>query len=764
MKLLFFLISFFIFHSLLHAQWDVLNEGINFGSTYLTQRGDLQFISEDMGWFITADITSKTTDGGETWYPHFINGNWILKKVWSLNDTVTYSYCFSDSSDNRAIFKSEDGGFSWFLSLNFADNYNLSDLSIVNDTIVYSIGEYLEDGWIMRSEDGGANWQFVHPAYPINGTGFYKCKFYDSGKGIIVANTYSNLDSSRILRTYDGGVNWDEQISDQVIYSLQFVSDSVVYFTSLDEIYLSIDTMNTWKTLNTINHFSPFFAADEDTVYTFFGDSSENYLVKSSDRGFSWEIKKTIQGLPIQIYFTPLQTGIYIENYGGGGQTGYFDPLGRNYFLHKSNDGGDSWSLVKYNYPFTNVFFIDRENGFATGGRKGTIVHTRDYGRLFKTLDGGHSWEFIPELENRAYSGCYFVTPQIGFVWDGGVIFKTSNGGLNWPVFNSRTDSTNYTFGGNDILFLNEKTIYQVGFVEWDDDSSEAAILVSDDGGENWDLKWYYSHLEGYDNSLNSIYSTDSVIWAVGQNIIVKSVTADSFKVIEPETDLPLNEVFFSDDEHGWIRGGYSSNQEFQSILLKTSDGGKSWQKIQMPEYIINDMYFSDSLHGWAVGYDTTYTGNWPPGSGLILHTSDGGESWFSQIEGLSAPLTALDFKDGIAWAVGANGLVLRTDNWVTWTNPQTGKIYPSEHKLFQNYPNPFNPSTTIEFSLPRPEYTTLKIYNILGAEVAKPVSEILQAGLHRYQFNGSKLASGVYYYQISAGEFREVKKMILLR
>ena len=89
---------------------------------------------------------------------------------------------------------------------------------------------------------------------------------------------------------------------------------------------------------------------------------------------------------------------------------------------------------------------------------------------------------------------------------------------------------------------------------------------------------------------------------------------------------------------------------------------------------------------------------------------------------------------------------------------------YPALYQLKQNYPNPFNSLTTIEFTLPRPEYTTLKIFDILGAEVATLVSDNLQADVHKYQFDGSKLASGVYCYQVTAGEFRNVKKMILIK
>jgi len=88
----------------------------------------------------------------------------------------------------------------------------------------------------------------------------------------------------------------------------------------------------------------------------------------------------------------------------------------------------------------------------------------------------------------------------------------------------------------------------------------------------------------------------------------------------------------------------------------------------------------------------------------------------------------------------------------------------PTEYSLSQNYPNPFNPSTTIEFSLPTPEFVKLKLYHILGKAVVELISHNLPAGVHQYQFDGSSLASGIYYYQVIAGEYREVKKMILLR
>jgi hypothetical protein len=96
--------------------------------------------------------------------------------------------------------------------------------------------------------------------------------------------------------------------------------------------------------------------------------------------------------------------------------------------------------------------------------------------------------------------------------------------------------------------------------------------------------------------------------------------------------------------------------------------------------------------------------------------------------------------------------------------NNTARKTIPKNYRLRQNYPNPFNPSTTIEFSLPKSENVELKVYNILGKEVSTLVSKKLNQGNHTYQFDSNNLASGIYYYQLVAGQYREVKKMILLR
>lgn len=92
----------------------------------------------------------------------------------------------------------------------------------------------------------------------------------------------------------------------------------------------------------------------------------------------------------------------------------------------------------------------------------------------------------------------------------------------------------------------------------------------------------------------------------------------------------------------------------------------------------------------------------------------------------------------------------------------------PAEFSLSQNYPNPFNPSTVIRYQLPAASHVTLKIYDVLGNEVSTLVNEFKQAGVYNSQFStykqGSQLSSGVYFYQLKAGNFVETKKFVLMK
>ena len=97
-------------------------------------------------------------------------------------------------------------------------------------------------------------------------------------------------------------------------------------------------------------------------------------------------------------------------------------------------------------------------------------------------------------------------------------------------------------------------------------------------------------------------------------------------------------------------------------------------------------------------------------------------------------------------------------------TNINHENILPSNYSLSQNYPNPFNPTTTINYSIPKRSQVSIIIYNAIGEEVEELVDDIQSTGNYKVIFNGRNLTSGIYYYQIKAGEYLETKKMLLIK
>lgn len=99
-----------------------------------------------------------------------------------------------------------------------------------------------------------------------------------------------------------------------------------------------------------------------------------------------------------------------------------------------------------------------------------------------------------------------------------------------------------------------------------------------------------------------------------------------------------------------------------------------------------------------------------------------------------------------------------------TYVGIKDGNQIPQDYRLMQNYPNPFNPTTNFEFQIADFGLVTLKVYNILGKEVATIVNKELPAGNYKYQWNASELASGVYFYRLQAENFVDTKKLILMK
>jgi hypothetical protein len=88
----------------------------------------------------------------------------------------------------------------------------------------------------------------------------------------------------------------------------------------------------------------------------------------------------------------------------------------------------------------------------------------------------------------------------------------------------------------------------------------------------------------------------------------------------------------------------------------------------------------------------------------------------------------------------------------------------PTTFAISQNYPNPFNPTTAINYDIPQRTFVSVKIYDVLGREVAQIVNEVKQPGRYSVRFDGTNMSSGAYFYSITAGNFHQVKRMVLVK
>jgi hypothetical protein len=103
-------------------------------------------------------------------------------------------------------------------------------------------------------------------------------------------------------------------------------------------------------------------------------------------------------------------------------------------------------------------------------------------------------------------------------------------------------------------------------------------------------------------------------------------------------------------------------------------------------------------------------------------------------------------------------------ENHLTGVEEKTGQDLPAHYVLEQNYPNPFNPTTRITFCIPGNKFVTIKIFDLLGREIAMVINEQKPAGIYSIDWNAVGFPSGVYFYRLQAGSFTETKKLVLLR
>ena len=383
---------------------------------------------------------------------------------------------------------------------------------------------------------------------------------------------------------------------------------------------------------------------------------------------------------------------------------------GRNGLLLKTTDGGGNWVETT---PITSndledIFFINENKGWIAGER----------GTVLITSDGGENWDSIKTNIKKRFFAINFVTENYGWIASEDAIFKSTDGGLNWEM--SKYQDTTYYYS---VYFANKDTGWVAG-----DSAAVGIILRTTDSGVSWHKQFDTPQL----GLLSTIlFIEDSIGYAFGENGAMAKSTdfGSSWVLLTPNIFINDNweSAFFINRNVGWIAGG-SSN-----IIDKTTDGGRNWDRqLYEPSGAtwLFSVFFKDSLNGWAVG-----AGENSSQPGEILQTTNGG---------------------------------------ITFVKNEID-IEVTEFKLFQNYPNPFNPTTKIKYSIPSSAIylptsreinlnITLKVYDVLGNEVANLVNEYKPAGSYEVDFNASSLSSGIYFYQLKSGNFLETKKMTLLK
>jgi hypothetical protein len=354
-------------------------------------------------------------------------------------------------------------------------------------------------------------------------------------------------------------------------------------------------------------------------------------------------------------------------------------------------------------------------------------------------------------------------------------------------------------------------------------DSSEIQLSRSTDGGLTWSVPVVVSDRKG--NAQGSNYSDHAPMPAIGPNgeLYVTWMGPEGL-MFDKSTDAGLtwlqNDINVTGFHINWLvfnvpgvpivpgfpiincdistsndngniyicwtdqRSGYNDTDVW---LSKSVDGGLNWSS---PIRVNDDPPGRHQFFAWMTIDQTNgylYFVFYDRRNYLTLQTDvfmavsrDGGES-FTNFKISQNPFTPSDNNYlGHYIGVSAHNNVVRPvwtriDNnlpslWtaiidsITTVKEKTVLDSPSEYRLFQNFPNPFNPDTKIIYQIPEMSFVTLKVYDVLGNEVATLLNEEIPAGNHTIKFDAIELKSGVYFYCFIAGNYMKTMKMILLK
>lgn len=416
---------------------------------------------------------------------------------------------------------------------------------------------------------------------------------------------------------------------------------------------------------------------------------------------------------------------------------------------------------------------------------------------IVSVVNAGEFWTRVPSPTHLNLKNVFFLNNNTGWIsGDSGFIARTTNGGTNWQVQNTQIDNHIYS-----IFFLNENTGWASAW-ELFPDSSEfhGTILLKTVNGGN---TWTHSMFSDTDRYIKTIYFHDANKGFMGgAPLTLVYTTNGGASWSKADTDstlflgLPVEYITFHDNMTGYASGGF---RDIAGIMWVTTNGGFNWRATIVGPEPLNDLFIFDAENVISAGGDFEYgssvvvttnqgakwtydtLGTFGVASGIdfrtptngwvalgiaqkMSFTEDGGTVWRHIFSPDSIPIFDIDFTDSThGWGVGYFGAIIKYNGGTTSVINPISAI-PDEFTLYQNYPNPFNPSTRIIFNIPKEGFVSLKVYDVSGKVISTLINKKLETGLHEIDFDGSLLASGIYYNELTYEQQKRTNKMLLLK
>jgi photosystem II stability/assembly factor-like uncharacterized protein len=408
------------------------------------------------------------------------------------------------------------------------------------------------------------------------------------------------------------------------------------------------------------------------------------------------------------------------------------------------------WIQTNCPYDTITCFAINGPNLFAGTKSSGIFLSTND-GTSWTAVNSGLANTSINAL---AVSGTNF------FAGTNAGVFLSTNNGASWTGVNSRLPKyhvTAFAVSGTNILVADSNIVY-----------------LSEDSGISWTTIYHPTYNPPYVSELVTALAIFDTVFVVAMETQALPPLHPAPGIIVLSHHTPTDWYWVS--EYGISDYTYVTALAFldTNLFAGTGDGvslstdvGTTWAKIDsglvMSYRIVDNLefYFYD-ISAFALSGRNIFV----VCGGAVYLSTNTGTNWTSVNSGLTNDTV-------LALAVSDKNLFAGTRNSGVWRRPLREMItsvknietnVPAHFTLSQNYPNPFNPSTAISFNLSSRSFVSLKIFDLLGREVATIVSEEMPAGSYLRQWNAANMPGGVYFYRLQAGSFTETKKLVLLK